>query len=111
MLAWFSGCLVRPVPTDDGVMTWNQTRQFLRPGGAHSAPTTLVCLENTHNMWGGSVYPVPTIDEICGEAHERGLKVHIDGARIFNAAVATGVPVSQIARHADSVMFCLSKGL
>jgi threonine aldolase len=62
-------------------------------------------------MWGGSVYPLETLDEICLEAHARGLKVHIDGARIFNASVAIDVPVSRIARHADSVMFCLSKGL
>jgi threonine aldolase len=62
-------------------------------------------------MCGGTVYPQETIDEICWKAHERGLKVHIDGARIFNAAVATDTPVSRIVRDADSVMFCLSKGL
>jgi threonine aldolase len=77
----------------------------------HNAPTTLISLENTHNIAGGTVYPLEAIDEICGEAHARGLKVHLDGARVFNASVATGVPVSRIARDVDSVMFCLSKGL
>ena len=62
-------------------------------------------------MAGGTVYPLEAIDEICAKAHERGLKVHMDGARIFNASVATHVPVSRIARDVDSVMFCLSKGL
>jgi threonine aldolase len=111
MLAWFSGCLVRAVPSDDGILNWNRIAQFLRPGGQHSAPTTLVCLENTHNMAGGTVYPVAVIDEICGNAHARGLKVHMDGARVFNAAAAEGVPVSRITREVDTVMFCLSKGL
>jgi threonine aldolase len=62
-------------------------------------------------MAGGTVYPVEAIDEICDNAHDRGLKVHIDGARIFNAATATRIPVSRLAKNADSVMFCLSKGL
>jgi threonine aldolase len=111
MMAWFSGCLARTVAADRGILTWNQIAAALRPKGPHNAPTTVICLENSHNMWGGSVYPLDTLDEICSEAHARGLKVHIDGARIFNASVAVGVPVSRIARHADSVMFCLSKGL
>lgn len=111
MMAWFSGCVARAVPTDRGVMTWKQIEKALRPPGPHNAPTTLITLENTHNMSGGIVYPLETIDEICERAHERGLKVHIDGARVFNAAVATNTPVSRIVRDADSVMFCLSKGL
>ncbi len=111
MMAWFSGCLARTVETDDGVMSWKQIASVLRPGGHHNAPTTLVAVENTHNMKGGSVYPQEIIDEICEEAHNRGLKVHLDGARIFNASAATRTPVSRIARDADSVMFCLSKGL
>lgn len=111
MMAWFSGCVARAVPTDRGVMTWKQIEKALRPPGPHNAPTTLITLENTHNMSGGTVYPLETIDEICARAHERGLKVHIDGARVFNAAVATNTPVSRIVRDAESVMFCLSKGL
>lgn len=111
MLAWFSGCLARTVAADRGILTWKQIAGAIRSKGPHNAPTTLIALENSHNMWGGSVYPLDTLDEICSEAHARGLKVHIDGARIFNASVALGIPVSRIARNADSVMFCLSKGL
>ncbi len=111
MMAWFSGCQVRSVAAAEGILTWKQIESNLRPAGPHNAPTTLISLENTHNMAGGTVYPLEAIDEICAQAHDRGLKVHIDGARIFNASIATGTPVSRIARDADSVMFCLSKGL
>lgn len=111
MMAWFCGCLARALPADNGMMTWPQIQQALRPKSPHNAPTTLIVLENTNNMHGGTAYPVDVIDEICNEAHARGLKVHIDGARIFNASVATGTPVSRIAQHADTVMFCLSKAL
>ncbi len=89
MLAWFSGCLVRPVAARDGILTWEQIGPALRAFGPHNAPTTLISLENTHNMAGGTVYPVEAIDEICEQAHNRGIKVHMDGARIFNASVAT----------------------
>ena len=111
MMAWFSGCLVRAVPTADGILTWKQISSALRPKGPHNAPTTLIELENTHNMSGGTVYPQETIDEICAEAHALGLKVHIDGARIFNAAAAGQTSVARMVRDVDSVMFCLSKGL
>jgi threonine aldolase len=111
MLAWFAGCLVRPVHTRDGILTWDQIEPAIRSFGPHNAPTTLISLENTHNMAGGTVYPVEVIDDICSHAHDRGIKVHMDGARIFNASVATNTLVSRIAREVDSVMFCLSKGL
>src|SRR6201996_4625802 len=111
MMAWFSGCLARTIPTEDGILRWKQIEPTIRAASPHNAPTTLVCLENTHNMAGGTVYAIETIDEICAGAHARGLKVHIDGARIFNASTATRTPVSRLARDADSVMFCLSKGL
>ena len=111
MMAWFAGCIPRALATSDGILSWQAIAPAVRAKGPHNAPTSLICLENTHNMWGGTVYPLTGIDEICREAHSRGLKVHIDGARIFNAAVASGAPVSRIARDADSVMFCLSKGL
>jgi threonine aldolase len=71
----------------------------------------LVSLENTSNMWGGIVYPPDIADEICEHAHEVGLPVHLDGARVFNAAVVTGRPVAELTAKFDSVMFCLSKGL
>lgn len=111
MLAWFSGCLVRPIATEDGVLTWKQIEPALRSPGRNNAPTTLISLENTHNMAGGAVYPLEVIDEICEQAHDRAVKVHMDGARVFNASVATETPVARIARDVDSVMFCLSKGL
>ncbi len=111
MLAWFAGCIPRAVPTNNGLLTWPQVEASLRPKGPHNAPTTLVWLENTHNMGGGTVYPVEQIHEICEGAHQRDLKVHMDGARVFNAAAALNAPVSRVTEHVDSVMFCLSKAL
>jgi len=111
MMAWFAGCIPRAISTQDGLLSWKAIEAALRPKGPHNAPTALISLENTHNMAGGTVYDLPAIDEICGEAHQRGLKVHMDGARIFNASVATNTPVSRITRDVDSVMFCLSKAL
>jgi len=111
MLAWFSGCLIRPATAPDGILTWDMIRQVLKPGGAHAAPTGAIEIENTHNMAGGRVYPQEVIDDICDRAHEAGVPVHMDGARIFNASTATGIPVSRIAQKVDTVMFCLSKAL
>lgn len=111
MLAWFSGCVARPIATDDGILAWNAIRAEIRPLGPHRAPTGLIEIENTQNLAGGTVYPVQTIAEICDGAHSMGLAVHMDGARIFNASVACGRPVNAIAAKADTVMFCLSKAL
>jgi threonine aldolase len=111
MAAWFSGCLIRPVDTPDGILTWNTIQPHVRPPGPHWAETGCIELEDTHNMAGGTVYPVDVIDEICGEAHRRHIRVHMDGARVFNAAAAQGVSVARICERVDTVMFCLSKGL
>ena len=111
MMAWFAGCVARPIATPDGILSWERVRQEIRPLGPHWAPTGCIEIENTHNMAGGTVYPLHTIEEICTGAHELGLKVHMDGARVFNAAVATGCPVGTICAAVDTVMFCLSKGL
>jgi threonine aldolase len=111
MVAWFSGCAIRAIATGDGILSWDQVKPLIKPVNPYSAPTGLVSIENTHNMWGGTVYPMNTIHEICDGAHERGLKVHMDGARIFNAAEAIGMPVREICAPADTVMFCFSKGL
>ena len=111
MTAWFSGCLIRPVATADGILHWSEIRRFVKPLGAHWAPTGCIEIENTHNMAGGRVYPQAVIDEICDEAHALGVKVHVDGARIFNAAAASGSTVRSIVAKADTVMFCLSKAL
>jgi threonine aldolase len=111
MLSWFSGCMTRPIAADDGILRWEQIRREIRPLGPHWAPTGLIAIENTHNMAGGTVYPLDEIDRICDGAHELGLKVHMDGARVFNAAEALGVPVARIVAKVDTVMFCLSKAL
>ena len=111
MMAWFSGCVARPIPSDDGTLTWDQIKREIRPLGPHWAPTGLIEIENTHNMAGGTIYPMRAVREICAGAHERGLKVHMDGARVFNASAATGVPVRDIVAPVDTVMFCLSKAL
>ena len=111
MMAWFAGTLARPIAAADGLLTWAQIEREIRPPGPHWAPTGLVEIENTHNMAGGTVYPLAQIREIAEGAHRHGLKVHMDGARVFHAAVACGVPVAEIAAPVDSVMFCLSKGL
>ena len=111
MVAWFSGCVVRAIATEDGVLSWEQVKRLIKPVNPYSAPTGLVEIENTHNMHGGTVYPMKTVREISDGAHERGVKVHMDGARIFNAAAALGMPVKEIAARADTLMFCLSKGL
>jgi len=111
MTAWFSGCLVRSIPTSDGILHWELVKNYLRAKGPHNAPTALIEIENTHNMAGGTVYPLSVIEEICRQAHALNLKVHMDGARIFNAACALKRPVSEIAAGVDTVMFCLSKAL
>jgi threonine aldolase len=111
MVAWFSGCVIRHIQTADGILSWDEVRRLIKPVNPYSAPTGLVTIEQTHNMHGGTVYPMRTVHEICDGTHERGLKVHMDGARIFNAAAALGIPAREIAAPADTVMFCLSKGL
>ncbi len=111
MMAWFAGCVARPVKAEDGVLRWENIRPAIRPLGPHWAPTGLVSIENTHNMAGGTVSPVDVVDEICDGAHESGLKVHLDGARVFNAAAHLGVSAKRLCEKTDTVMFCLSKGL
>src|SRR5580698_7283173 len=110
-LAAFSGCIVRPIFGEDGALTWADIKKRIAPGIYYKAQTGLISLENTHNMAGGTIYRQEAADEICDEAHKIGLPVHLDGARIFNAAAALGKPVAEITRKFDSIMFCLSKGL
>ena len=111
MTAWFSGCLVRPVRTEDGILRWDDIKEAFRPGGPHSAPTGLIELENTHNMAGGTVYPMDVLQDVAGHARELKVPLHMDGARIFNAACYLNKPVRELAAQADTVMFCLSKAL
>ena len=110
--AALGGVILRTVPTDKrGCLDLDDIGQAIRENDIHYPRTALVCLENTHNRCGGTVLSPEYTDEVCRLAHQRGLKVHLDGARIFNAAVALGISASALARNVDSVAFCLSKGL
>jgi threonine aldolase len=111
MLSWFSGCMVRPVKAPHGILSWELLAVKIAPPTYYVAQPGLIALENTHNMAGGTVTPITAMEEICAHAHERNLPVHLDGARIFNAAAYLGMPVAELTRSFDSVMFCLSKGL
>ena len=111
MMAWFAGCVARPIATPDGILSWDSIRREIRPLGPHWAPTGLIEIENTHNMAGGTVYPLDVLADVYAGAQQAGLPVHMDGARVFHSAVYLGVPVSDIAKHADTVMFCLSTAL
>jgi threonine aldolase len=109
--AALSGVTCRTVDGDYGVLDVSQLEDKLRPKNEHYAQSRLVCLENTHNRGGGRVYPVEKIAAIAEWAWANGLSMHLDGARLWNAAVATGVPLREWCRHFDSVSVCLSKGL
>ena len=102
---------MRPVRTARGFLTPDQVREALRPANIHLPQTGLVCVENTHNRHGGTCCTPEEIAAIAEVAHGAGVPVHLDGARLFNAAVALGRPAADFARHADSVTFCVSKGL
>ncbi|HLW83294.1 MAG TPA: GntG family PLP-dependent aldolase [Candidatus Acidoferrales bacterium] len=106
-----AGCFPRPAFAQDGILTWPLVESLIRAKNPNYSQTGLVTLENTHNMAGGTIYPLPVAEEICDRSHQAGLPVHLDGARIFNASVATGKTVNELTRKFDSVMFCLSKGL
>lgn len=110
-LASIAGLMPMGVPSPRGIMDPDDLRAAIRKRNIHHPVPRLVCLENTHNRSGGRVVPLPLHRELCAAAREHGLAVHLDGARIFNAAIAAGVPVADYTRDVDSVMFCLSKGL
>jgi threonine aldolase len=109
--AVFSGCLVRAVAAERGILTWKHIEPVITARGAFRAATGLIEIENTANLAGGTVTPLSVMEEIWNGAKERRLPVHLDGARIFNAAVALDVDVKTLTRGFDTVMFCLSKGL
>jgi threonine aldolase len=110
-MAAIAGCLPRTARAPDGILTWELIEPLIRPQVYYRAQTALVALENTHNLAGGSVYSPENCSDICERAHAEGLLVHMDGARIFNAAIALRRSVAELTRQCDSVMFCLSKGL
>jgi threonine aldolase len=111
MVSAFSGCQLRTVPGDRGVLTWDQIRMALSPKIYYRQQTGLISLENSHNMAGGTVTSPDVYEEIWSGARDAGIPVHLDGARVFNAAVALGIPVADLTCGFSSVMFCLSKGL
>ena len=109
-----SGVMIRTVraANDNGMLTWAEIESALHINQPYYAcPTGLICLENTHNFGGGSVMSAAQTDEICEHAHKLNLPVHLDGARIFNSAVAQNETVANLTKSVDSVQFCLSKGL
>ncbi len=111
MMSAFSGCIPRTIVGDRGILTWSQIRAAIAPKIYYRAATGLITLENTHNMAGGTVTPLPIYEEIWQGAADVGLPTHLDGARVFNAAVSLGISVSDLTRGFDTVNFCLSKGL
>ena len=110
-IAAHCGALSWTIPSTRGVMDPQRVADRYLAGSLHSPTTKLLCVENTHNRAGGSVIPMDTMREYRRVCDETGMKLHIDGARLFNASVALGVPAADIAEQADSVTFCLSKGL
>jgi len=106
-----AGVLPRIVTGQDGILSWETISKAIRPKIYYRPQTALISLENTHNMAGGTVYPTKLALEICDKAHDLGIPVHLDGARIFNAATYLGEDVAEMTKKFDSVQFCLSKGL
>jgi threonine aldolase len=109
--AALGGVQLFPIPSVRGVLDPARVEAAIRPENVHYPRTALVCLENTHNRDGGAAVSVEATDAVAEVAHRHGLRVHLDGARLFNAAVALGVPASRLVQNVDSVTFCLSKGL
>jgi threonine aldolase len=111
-LAALSGVQVNLIDGQRGVISATQVAHAIRHGdGIHNPPTRLVCLENTHNRGGGNVYPVAAIREISDVARQQGLALHLDGARLLNACVASGLSAREFTQYFDSCTLCLSKGL
>jgi threonine aldolase len=110
-VAAISACQCRPLLGANGAMDPDQVAASIRPKNIHFPRTALICVENTHNRSGGCIVPQANLAAIAAVAHAHGLPVHMDGARVFNAAVALGLPVAEVVAPVDSVMFCLSKGL
>jgi threonine aldolase len=109
--AQLSGLVARTVEGDCGVLRLEQLTELLRPNDPHNARSRLVCIENTHNRGSGRVQPQDDVVRICDWAHDHGLATHLDGARLFNASVATGISPKELAEPFDTVSVCFSKGL
>ena len=109
--AVLSGVTCHLVPGARGILDPREVEAAIRPVDDHFAPATLLCVEDTANRGGGSVYPLATLEALGALAHQRGMAAHLDGARIFHAAVVQGQPLSTLAAPFDSIAFCFSKGL
>ena len=109
--AALSGVTVKLLPGLRGIFTPNDVQAALRPKNVHYPPTKLICMENTHNKGGGSVWPLDAIAEVASTARQANLKLHLDGARLWNASVAAGIAEKDYAQYFDSVSVCFSKGL
>lgn len=105
------GVQIMPVATEYGILSPEQIVDRIRPDDPHAPRTAAVVFENTHNRQGGVTWPLPALQSASRAAHEHGISVHLDGARIFNAALASGADVKEIAACADTLTFCVSKGL
>src|SRR4029079_11298141 len=106
-----SGVMCRTFLGEDGILDLSQLEGQIHSENVHLTPTRLVCLENTHNRGGGRIYPIEKIEAISQWARKQGLAMHFDGARLWNAIVATGVAGREWAQHFDTVSVCFSKGL
>lgn len=109
--AALSGVTLRQIDGRSGILDVPDLADKLHPDDMHSVRSRLVCLENTHNRGGGVVYPLKTVAAVSAWARENGLAMHLDGARVWNAMVASGVPAAEWGRHFDTVSVCFSKGL
>ncbi|MBZ0202894.1 MAG: low-specificity L-threonine aldolase [Ignavibacteria bacterium] len=109
--SFISGVQVMPLKGIRGVMDVNEVEGHIRPDWYHYPKTSLICIENTHNRAGGTIYPLDEIKKISNLAKERNLNLHLDGARIFNASVETGISIKEYSSLVDSISFCFSKGL
>jgi len=109
--AQLCGVAARPLPGQHGVLTLEQVQSQLFPDNVHFTRTRLLCLENTHNRGGGRVQPYENIEALCSWARQNGLRTHLDGARLWNAVVASGIVAARWAQHFDTVNVCFSKGL
>jgi threonine aldolase len=109
--AMLSSVQLRILPGENGILASETVRAAVRPRDVHFPRSSLLCLENTHNTAGGKVFPLEDFAAVAETAKEHGLKVHLDGARLFNAQAATGIPAREWCSHADTVSVCSSKGL
>ena len=109
--AFHAGAMIYPIDGQRGLFTAVQLEAAIRPDDPHFPQSCLVSLENTHNLGGGSIWPLPQLHDVCAAARQHNLALHLDGARLMNAVVATGIPAATYAAPFDSVCLCLSKGL